>query len=121
MDEAVAACLPCTCGCRRRVRLLERAPGGVEGETGQIRRFGVDTYRASGGGVWEGGAVDLSKTRIWRRTRWLAQPRRGLTSSWSATPRAFSASAVREHKRLRAAVAAPPEVDAPLTRFRPQG
>jgi len=99
MDEAVAARLPCTCG----VPVDEcafwnpRLPT-LRAETGlDYRRFGVDTYRRLAEACGKAVAVDLSKTRIWRRTRWWRNRGEGYIFLVRDS-RGVLASAVREHK-----------------------
>jgi len=99
MDEAVAARLPCTCGVpvdecpfwRPRLAAL-RAETGLD-----YRRFGVDTYRRLAQECGKALAIDLSKTRIWRRTRWWRNRGEGYIFLVRDS-RGVLASAVREHK-----------------------
>ena len=99
MDEAVAARLPCTCGVpvdecpfwRPRLAAL-RAETGLD-----YRRFGVDTYRRLAQECGKALAIDLSKTRIWRRTRWWRDRGEGYIFLVRDS-RGVLASAVREHK-----------------------
>lgn len=99
MDEAVAARLPCTCGVPvDECAFWSARLAALRAETGlDYRRFGVDTYRRLAEACGKAVAVDLSKTRVWRRTRWWRNRGEGYIFLVRDS-RGVLASAVREHK-----------------------
>jgi hypothetical protein len=101
VDEAVGRGLPCTCGVPvgECAFWRERLPGLRADTALDYRRFEVDTYRRLAAGCGKRVAVDLSKTRIWRRTRWWRDRGEGYVFLVRDS-RGVLASALRERKDL---------------------